>query len=163
MDKGRPADAAIQTVVDRRSDTEVVVTRHFDAPARVVWAAWTKAEVMRRWWIPQSTGMTLMSCAMDVRVGGSYRLVIRHPAVAEPMAFFGTYVEVVPDARLVWTNEESAAGAVTTVTLTEVNGKTRLVLHEVYPTKSALDENIGGMLPEQFKQLDGLLVAMDDG
>lgn len=156
MDKGKPAEAAT-TTVERTSDTEVVVTRSFDAPARLVFAAWTRAELMRRWWIPRSMGMTLMSCEMDVRVGGSYRFEIKHPDFEQPMAFFGRYVEVVQDARIVWTNEESEAGAVTTVSLTEVNGKTRLVLSEVYPTKEALDDNMGGMLPEQFEQLDDLL------
>jgi uncharacterized protein YndB with AHSA1/START domain len=162
MDKDKTTDAAAQTTVDRTSDTEVVVTRHFDAPARAVWAAWTKPELMRRWWIPKSMGMTLLSCEMDVRVGGSYRFEIKHPAVEHPMAFFGHYTEVVPNARLVWTNEESEAGAVTTVTLAEVNGRTRLVLHEVYPSKAALDENMGSIMPEQFVQLDGLLAAMGD-
>ena len=157
MEQGKPTDMAMQTVVDRQSDTDIVVTRSFDAPARLVYSAWTRPDLMRRWWIPRSMGMTLLSCEMDVRVGGGYRFEIKHPAAPHPMAFFGTYVEVVPDARLVWTNDESATGAVTTVTFTEVNGKTRLVMHERYPTKAALDENMGSIMPEQFVQLDVLL------
>jgi uncharacterized protein YndB with AHSA1/START domain len=160
MDKSNQAEAAAQTVVERSSDTKVVVTRSFDAPARLVFAAWTKPELMRRWWIPKSMGMSLVACEMDVRVGGSYRFEIKHPEFEQPMAFFGRYTEVVQDRKLVWTNEESEAGAVTTVTLDEVDGKTRLVLSEVYPTKEALDENMGGMLPEQFEQLDVVLETL---
>ena len=145
--------------MERLSDTEVAITRSFDAPARLVYAAWTRPELMRRWWIPKSMGMTLLTCEMDVRVGGSYRFEIKHPAAPHPMAFFGTYVEVVRDARLVWTNEESEEGAVTTVTFAEEGGKTRLVLHEAYRSKQALDDNMGGMLPEQFDRLDGLLAG----
>jgi uncharacterized protein YndB with AHSA1/START domain len=157
MDKMKPVEAALRTTFDRKSDTEIVVTRLFDAPARLVYAAWTRPELMRQWWIPKSKGMTLLACEMDVRVGGSYRFEIKHPAAPQPMAFFGRYVEVVPDARLAWTNEESESGAVTTVTFTEVNGKTQLVLQEVYPSKAALDENMGSIMPEQFDQLDEIL------
>lgn len=157
MDKMKPVEAALRTTFDRKSDTEIVVTRLFDAPARLVYAAWTRLELMRQWWIPKSTGMTLLACEMDVRVGGSYRFEIMHPAAPQPMTFFGRYVEVVQDARLAWTNEESESGAVTTVTFTEVNGKTQLVLQEVYPTKAALDENLGSIMPEQFDQLDEIL------
>jgi uncharacterized protein YndB with AHSA1/START domain len=157
MDNRKPIEAALQTTFDRKSDTEIVVTRMFDAPARLVFAAWTRPELMRLWWIPKSTGMTLLACEMDVRVGGRYRFEIRHPAAPQPMAFFGRYVEVVPDARLAWTNEETETGAVTTVTFAEVKGKTQLVLQEVYPSKAALDENMGSIMPEQFDQLDAIL------
>lgn len=157
MDKMKPVEAALQTTFDRRSDTEIAVTRMFNAPARLVFAAWTKPELMRRWWIPKSMGMTLLACEMDVRVGGGYRFEIKHPAAPQPMVFFGRYIEVAPDARLVWTNEESEAGAVTTVTFTEVDGRTRLVMSEVYPTKATLDENMGSIMPEQFDQLDAVL------
>ena len=151
------------TTVDRKSERELVVTRSFNGPAHIVFEAWTKPELMERWWAPKSTGMTLLSCAMDVRAGGRYRFEFGHPASEQPMAFFGKYIEVIPHARLVWTNEESDEGAVTTLTFEEKGGKTLLVLHERYPSKEALDASIEGMeggMPEQFEQLDELLVAL---
>jgi len=151
-----------ETKTLKRSDREVVSTRIFDAPAPLVFKAWTQAELFRRWWIPKSMGMTLLSCEMDVRVGGQYRLKIKHPAAPGPMDFFGTYREVVPNVRLVWTNEESPEGAVTTVTFEERGGKTHLVISELYPSKEAFDANAGaeGALPETFGQLDELLATL---
>lgn len=157
--EGRTA-AMNRTSVDRKSDQELVVTRTFDASPHIVFEAWSKPELFQRWWVPKSAGLSLLSCDMDVRTGGSYRLVFRHPASDQPMAFFGTYTEVAPNKRLVWTNEESDQGAVTTVTFEESAGKTLVTLHERYPTKAALDEAIAGSaegLPEQFAQLDELL------
>jgi uncharacterized protein YndB with AHSA1/START domain len=151
------------TIVQRKSDREVVVTRTFDCPARLVFEAWTKPELFRQWWVPKSMGMTLRSCEMDVRVGGGYRLVFGDDP-SNPMAFFGKYLEVTPNSRLVWTNEESGDdGSVTTVTLAEKGGKTLLVLQELYPTKEALDAAGTGAqdaLSETFGQLDELLVTL---
>ncbi len=79
------------------------------------------------------------------------------------MAFFGRYIEVTPYSRLVWTNDESDDGAVTTLTFEEKAGQTLLVLHERYPSKEALDRAIAGMedgMPESFAQLDELLVTL---
>jgi len=149
-----------RTVVERKADRELVVTRTFDAPVHIVFEAWSKPELFTRWWVPASAGMSLLSCDMDIRTGGSYRLVFRHPAFEQPMAFYGTYKEVTPHKRLVWTNEESDQGAVTTVTFEEIAGKTLVTLHELYPTEEARDEAIAGSaegLPEQFAQLDELL------
>lgn len=149
-----------RTVVERKSDFELVVTRTFDAPAHIVFEAWSNPGLFQRWWVPASAGLTLLSCDMDVRTGGSYRLVFRHPASDQPMAFFGTYKDVTPNERIVWTNEESDQGAVTTVTFEERAGKTLVTLHERYPTTAALEEALAGLaegLPEQFAQLDGLL------
>ncbi|MFT3988004.1 SRPBCC family protein [Aestuariivirga sp.] len=150
------------TKVERTSDREMTVTRRFNAPARIVFAAWSRPELFQRWWAPRSSGVPLLSCEMDVRTGGSYRLVFGRDA-AQSMAFFGRYIEVTPPARIVWTNEESAEGAVTTVTFTEQDGQTLLVLREAYPSKEALDLSIEGMeggMPEQFAQLDELLEAL---
>lgn len=149
-----------RTVVERKSDFELVVTRTFDAPAHIVFEAWSNPGLFQRWWVPASAGLTLLSCDMDVRTPGTYRLVFRHPASDQPMAFFGTYKDVTPNERIVWTNEESDQGAVTTVTFEERAGKTRVTLHERYPTTAALEEALAGSaegLPEQFAQLDGLL------
>jgi uncharacterized protein YndB with AHSA1/START domain len=151
-----------RTMVERKSDRELVVTRTFDAPARLVFEAWTKPELFKRWWAPKSTGMSLLSCEMDVRLGGGYRLEFGRDG-SRLMAFFGKYVEVTPPSRLVWTNEESDDGAVTTVTFEEKGGQTVLVLHELYPSKEALDASFEGMedgMPEQFEQLDELLLTL---
>jgi uncharacterized protein YndB with AHSA1/START domain len=148
-----------QTEVERTSDREVVVTRTFDAPARLVFEAWSRPELFRRWWIPASMGMTLYECEMDVRTGGSYRL-----SFGEGMDFFGTYVEVIPPTRIVWTNDEDGEdGSVTTVALTETDGVTRVVVTEVYPSKEALDAAGTGAaeaMYETFAQLDELLVEL---
>ncbi|MEO8523207.1 MAG: SRPBCC family protein [Caldimonas sp.] len=151
-----------RTTSERKSEREMVVTRTFDAPARLVFEAWTTPELFKQWWVPKSSGATLLSCEQDVRVGGGYRLEFANPTAATPMAFFGKYLEVVPNARLVWTNDESDDGAVTTVTFEEKDGKTLLVMRELYPTKQALDSAIEGMgeaMPETFEQLDEFLVA----
>jgi uncharacterized protein YndB with AHSA1/START domain len=149
--------------VQKKSEREVVVTRTFDAPARLVFEAWSRPELFRKWWVPRSMGMTLRSCQMDVRTGGKYRLEFGDDP-ASPMAFFGTYVEVVPGKRIVWTNEESGdAGSVTTVTLEERDGRTLLVLSELYPSKEALDAAGTGAqdaMTETFGQLDELLAGL---
>jgi uncharacterized protein YndB with AHSA1/START domain len=151
--------------VQKKSEREVVVTRTFDAPARLVFEAWSKPELFKKWWVPRSMGMTLRSCEMDMRTGGTYRLVFGDDP-ANPMAFFGKYLEVVPNMRIVWTNEESGdAGSVTTVTLEERGGKTLLVLSELYPTKEALDAAGTGAqdaMHETFGQLDELLAELSE-
>ena len=159
--KGSPA-ATNRTAVERKSDRELLVTRTFDAPAHIVFEAWSKPELFQRWWIPKSAGMSLVSCDMDIRTGGAYRLVFSHPAFDQPMAFFGTYREVTPHKRIVWANEESDEGAVTTVTFEENDGKTLVTFHELYPTTAALEDALAGSaegLPEQFAQLDELLAG----
>lgn len=154
--------AVNRTVVERKSDRELVVTRTFNAPAHIVFEAWSNPELFKLWWVPKSVGMSLLSCEMDVRIGGTYRFVFRHPSFDQPMAFFGTYREVTPNKRIVWTNEESDEGAVTTVTFEEKAGKTLVTFHELYPTTAALEEALAGSaegLPEQFAQLDELLAG----
>ena len=154
-----PTPMKNRTTVERKSERELVVTRTFNGPARIVFEAWTKPELFRRWWAPKSMGMSLLSCEMDVRVGGKYRLEFEPDA----MAFFGTYLEVTPHSRLVWTNEEGGEGGpVTTVTFEEKGGKTLLVLHEIHPSKEAVDEAIGfgEGLRETFEELDELLATL---
>ena len=150
------------TTVERKSEREVVITRTFNAPAHLVFEAWTKPEHMRRWWVPKSSGLTLLSCEMDVRAGGTYRFVFRHPAAPEGMAFFGRYVEVSPHSRLVWTNEEGGdAGQISTMTLEDRGDTTRMVLHELYPSGEACDAGAGAYdaMPESFDQLAELLAG----
>jgi uncharacterized protein YndB with AHSA1/START domain len=153
-----------RTTVERQSEREIVLKRTFNGPARIVFEAWTKPELIKRWWVPKSAGMSLLSCEADVRVGGKYRFVFAIGA-SEPMAFYGRYLEVIPNSRLVWTNEEGGdGGAITTVTFEENGGKTLLAMHELHPSKEALDSSCAsgaeaGTL-EAFNQLDELLVAL---
>jgi uncharacterized protein YndB with AHSA1/START domain len=162
MDAGRESEATPTknpTGVERKSELELVVTRTVNAPARLVFEAWTKAELFRRWWVPKSYGLTLLSCEMDVRVGGQYRLVFPHEG--STMEFFGTYLEVTPHSRLVWTNEEGDNGeTITTVTFDENEGKTLLVLHDRYPSKEALESGSTGAMPEALDQLEELLAGL---
>ena len=149
------------TVVERKSERELVVRRTVDAPARLVFEAWTKADLFRRWWVPKSYGLNLLSCEMDVRVGGQYRLAFAHGD--STMEFFGTYVDVTPHSRLVWTNEEGEGGPVTTVTFEDRGGTTFLVMRELHPSKEALDAAGTGAADatvETFAQLDELLIAL---
>ena len=153
-----------RTTVERKSDRELVVTRTFKAPARRVFEAWTTPELLRQWWIPKSFGLSFLSCEIDARTGGTYRFVFRHPSSDQPMAFFGRYIEVIPDTRLVWTNEEGGdTGAVTTVTLEQRGDETLFVLHDLYPSKEALDEAIASGstsgFSETFGQLDAILAG----
>ncbi len=152
------ATATNETIVSRPSDREVVVTRTFDAPARIVFEAWSNPELFRKWWVPKSMGMTLHDCEMDVRTGGKYRLNF-----GEGMDFYGKYLDVTPPERIVWTNEEADENSsVTTVTFEELDGHTRVVVSELYPSKEALDEAGGAeeALPETFAQLDELLATL---
>jgi uncharacterized protein YndB with AHSA1/START domain len=164
--ESEPTSMKNATTVERKSERELVVTRTFNGPARIVFEAWTKPELFKQWWVPKSMGMSLLSCEMDVRVGGTYRLVFDHDG-SEPMAFFGRYIEVTPHSRLVWTNDEGGdSGPVTTVTFEEKGGKTLLVMHELYPSKEALDAAGTGAadaMGETFQQLDELLVALRAG
>jgi uncharacterized protein YndB with AHSA1/START domain len=156
--------AAYETTAGRPTDRELVVTRTFDGPARLVFAAWTRPEYMMRWWVPKSLNTTLISCETDVRVGGGYKLVFGVPGSDQPMAFFGKYLEVDPPNRLVWTNEEGDNGAVSTLTLEEKHGLTLLTLRDLYPSKEALDDAIASGstagYDEQFIQLDAILPTL---
>jgi len=163
--ESKPGPEKNRTTVERASDREMVVTRTINGPARIVFEAFTKAELFQRWWVPKSLGMTLLSCELDARVGGTYRLEfdVGRP---EPVAFFGTYVEVQPNSRLAWTNEEGGeAGPVTTVTFEERDGTTLVIVRETHPSKEALDAAGTGAVDgmgEQFEQLDELLVALGE-
>ncbi|MEO6104416.1 MAG: SRPBCC family protein [Pseudoxanthomonas sp.] len=150
------------TTVERKSERELVVTRTVNGPARLVFEAWAKPELFVKWWVPKSSCVTLLSWEMDIRTGGTYRLMLAHPSAPQPMAFFGRYLEVTPPSRLVWTNDESADGAVTTVTFEELGAQTLVVLSDLYPSKEALDAamasgSTSGFV-EQFEQLDDYLV-----
>ena len=156
------------THVERTSDREFVVTRTFNAPAGLVFDAWTRPELIMRWWAPESFGITFISCEADVRTGGSYRFVFGHPASEQPAEFFGRYLEVMPGARLVWTNDEAGeAGSITTVTFEARGEATLVVVHELYPTKEALDEAVASGstmgFVEMFEQLDLVLAGLEAG
>ena len=160
-----PAPMKGRTTTERTSDRELVVTRTFNAPARILFDAWAKPELFKRWWVPKSMGISLLSCEMDVRVGGTYRFVFGNDGQTL-MEVFGRYIEVTPYSRLVWTNDEGEeGGAVTTVTFEEKDGQTLLVKHDLYPSKQALDDELASGaadgLPEQLEQLDELLLTLD--
>ena len=155
------------TTAERKSERELIVTRTFNGAARLVYEAWTRPELLQRWWVPKSCGIAFISCETDARTGGTYRFVFGHPSSERPMEFFGKYVEVTPLSRLVWTNDEGGeGGAVTTVTFEERGGDTVVVLCDLYPSKEALDEAIASGstsgFGEAFEQLD-LLLATPDG
>lgn len=150
------------TSVERRSDRELVVRRIIKGPARLVFEAWTKPELFKRWWVPTSFGVTLISYEADVRTGGTYCLVMGHPSSEQPMSFFGKYLDVTPPSRVVWTNDEGDdEGAVTTVTFEERDGETLVVVTDVYPSKAAMDEAIASGSTsgwgEQLRQLEALV------
>jgi uncharacterized protein YndB with AHSA1/START domain len=154
-----------RTTVERTSERETVVTRTFNGPARIVFEAWTKPELLKRWWAPKSLGISFLSCEADVRAGGTYRFAFGHAASESPMAFFGRYIEVIPPSRLVWTNDEGGEGGpVTTVTFEERDGETLVVMRDLYPSKEALDNAIASgsaaEMGESFTQLDELLVRL---
>lgn len=159
MDTEAMGEAVVgRTTVERRSDREVVVTRWFDAPAHLVFEAWSDPELFRRWWIPKSMGMTLHDCEMDVRTGGTYRL-----SFGDGMDFFGRYLEVTRPSLIVWTNDETGPnGSVTTVTFEEIDGRTLLVMSEVYASKEAFEADGGAAdaTHETFDQLAELLATM---
>ncbi|ANK77008.1 ATPase (plasmid) [Ensifer adhaerens] len=156
----KAAGAQNRTSVERKGDRELVVTRTFNAPPSMVYRAWSQPELFQRWWVPKSApGVSLVSCQMDVRTGGRYRLEFGAGG-SDTMAFYGKYLEVVPNERIVWTNDEGEEGAITTVTFKDEGGTTLLTFHEVYPSKEALEEALqsgAAALPEQLDQLDELL------
>ncbi len=153
-----------RTFVERKGDRELVVTRIFDAPPATVYQAWSEPELFKRWWMPKSiAGVSLIGCEMEVRTGGKYRLEFSTGG-HDTMVFYGKYLDVVPNQRIVWTNDEGEEGAITTVTFAKRGGKTLLTFHEIYPTAEALEEALQGSaagLPEQLDQLEDLISGTD--
>jgi uncharacterized protein YndB with AHSA1/START domain len=158
-----PHETGAGATIDRPSDREVVVTRTIKGPARVVFTAWTQAELFRQWWVPRSFPVTLLSCEIDARVGGRYRL--EFGAEGSSAEFFGRYLEVTPPSRLVWTNEEGGGETITTATFEDVAGGTRVVVHDLYPSKEACEEGSGSSeaMPEVLDQLEQLVASLDWG
>jgi uncharacterized protein YndB with AHSA1/START domain len=150
-----------QTKVERTSEREIVVTRIINGPPRLVFEAWTKPELFERWWVPKSFPISLLSCEMDVRSGGGYRLVFGYEG--QTNEFFGKYLDVTPCSRLVWTNDEGGedANSVTTVLFEERDGKTLLTMRDVHPSKEALEASGStDAAPESWDQLDALIVEL---
>lgn len=149
------------SAVERPSDLELVVTRIVRGPMQLVYRAWTTTELFERWWVPRSFPVSLRSCELDVRVGGGYRLVFGDED--QTMAFYGRYLEVTPEALLVWTNDEDAGGPVTTVTFEAMGDQTRVVVQDRYPSKAGLDAAIASgstaisAMPESLTQLEELV------
>lgn len=154
-----------RATVERSSERELVVRRMINGPARLVFEAWTKPELFKRWWVPKGAPISLLSCELDVRVGGTYRLVFGIDGSDQQMEFFGRYLDVTPNARIVWTNDEGdEGGAITTVTFEEQGDQTLVVVHDLYPSKDALDAAIASGstegMPEQLEQLDELAASL---
>lgn len=161
----KPTPANRRATAERTSDREIVVTRTIRGPARLVFQAWTRPELFQRWWVPEGAPISLLSCELDVRVGGRYKLVFGVHGTDQQMAFFGRYLEVVPPTRIVWTNEESdEGGAISTVTFEEKDGQTLVIVHDLYPSKEALDDAIASGstegMPAQLDQLDALIASL---
>jgi uncharacterized protein YndB with AHSA1/START domain len=159
-----------RTSMELPSDEEILITRTFRAPARIVFEAWTKPEHVTRWWAPKSRGVTLVQCEADLRSGGAYRYVLAR-GTEPPFAFHGTYVEISPPTRLVYTQRfEPSPGvvlpeeAVITVTFEELNGSTTLVARERYPSKEVrdgvLESGMEGGMREAMDQLDALVASL---
>lgn len=152
------------TTAERKSERELVISRTISGPARIVFEVWTKADLFKQWWVPKSAPIKLISCEMDIRTGGRYRLEF-DVGGGQTMAFFGKYLEVVPPSRLVWSNDEGGEDAayITTVTFEEKDGKTLVVLTELHPTKEALDTAMAGGACEgtleSFEQLEEFVTA----
>lgn len=152
-----------RTSLERISDRELVIARTFNGPARIVFDAWTRPEMVRRWWAPQSLGASIVSCDADVRVGGHYRYVLK-PGKGEPIAFSGTYTEITPHTRLVYSSyfepdgrprSSDADPVVVTVTFVEHDGTTRMTARELYPSREVLDGAIASGMER------GVHVTMD--
>ena len=157
---GQPQQAENPTTVERKSEREIVVTRTFDRPAQAVFEAWTRPDLFKLWWAPKSMGAVLSACEIDARTGGGYRMTFGGDG-SEPAIFFGKYLEVTPPSRLVWTNDESDDGPVTTVSFEDQGGRTLLALSELYRSAESVPETAGTqtMMSEQFAQLDELLAS----
>ena len=154
-----------RATVERRSERELVVSRTIDGRAHLVFQAWTRPELFKRWWVPKSAPIVLLSCELDVRVGGRYRLVFGMHGSDQQMEFFGRYLEVTPNERIVWTNDEGdEPGAISTVTFEEKDGRTLVVVHDLYPSAEALEAAIASGstegMPEQLADLDTLVVSL---
>lgn len=156
-----------ETIVERTSDRELVVTRTFDAPAQIVFDAWTKPDLLKQWWAPKSFGVSLFECEQDLRVGGAYRFAFgRDPT--SPEVFTGRYLEVDPPARLVFTQiyERMAhvGEAVVTAIFDESQGRTRLTLRQVFPSREALEGALASGMERGMRitldQLDELVASM---
>ncbi|HEX7086711.1 MAG TPA: SRPBCC family protein [Vicinamibacterales bacterium] len=165
---GEPGVRKYETTVERQSDRELVVTRTVNAPPRIVFEAWTRPELLQRWWAPKSLGVSFVSCEADFRTGGTYRFVFSHPCSEQPMEFFGRFIEVTPPSRIVWTNDEAGdAASVTTVTFEDRGAETLIVMRDRYPSKEALDAAIESGATsgcsEQFEQLDEVLLTLGTG
>jgi uncharacterized protein YndB with AHSA1/START domain len=126
--------------VSTPSGCEIRMTRLFDAPRDLVFEAMSKPEHIKRWWGCLGEGYSVPVCEVDLRVGGAWRFVNRHPK--GEAAFHGVYREIDPPERVVFTEifeEFPDAESVVTAVLTEENGKTRLTATVRYPSLEVRD------------------------
>jgi uncharacterized protein YndB with AHSA1/START domain len=156
-----------ETIVEQPSDRELVVRRTFNGPAHIVFEAWTRPELLKRWWAPKSFGVSLFECEQDLRVGGTYRYAFgRDPK--NPEVFSGRYVEVKPPSRLVFSQlyerMREAGEVVVTATFEEDQGRTLLTLHQLFPSKEALEGALASGMERGMRitldQLEELIAAL---
>ena len=135
-----PAANAATFTVTTPSDREIRMTRLFDAPRHLVFEAMSKPEHIKRWWGNLGDGYSVPVCEVDLRPGGRWRFVNRHPK--GDAAFHGVYREVAPPDRMVFTEIYEPfpdAESVVTAVFTEENGKTRLTATVLYPSQDVRD------------------------
>jgi uncharacterized protein YndB with AHSA1/START domain len=156
-----------ETIVERTSDRELTVRRMFNAPAHIVFDAWTRPELLKRWWAPKSFGVSLFACESDLRAGGTYRYAFgRDPG--NPEVFSGRYIEVSPPSRLVLTQlyerMRDAGEAVVTATFEEHEGQTLLTLHQLFPSRVTLESALASGMERGMRltldQLDELVAEL---
>jgi len=159
---------ANQTAMELTSDLEIVITRTFNGPPRIVFEAWTRPELVRRWWAPKALGVSVVSIDADVRVGGRYRYVLQRGDGGGEVAFSGTYREVAPPSRLVYTQafEPYPDEVIITITLTERDGQTDFVSHELWPSKEIRDMAMSTGMEKGMRmtmdQLDELVASLSE-
>lgn len=141
-----------ELVVTTPSEREIAMTREFDAPQDLVFEAHTSCEHMSRWWRPRK--YEVVSCEIDFRVGGKWRIVHRGPD-GKDYGFHGEYREIVPPERIVWTFEfEGYPGAVSveTLTLVEADGRTTLKGLSLHDSVEARDGMLNSGMEEGAKE-----------
>jgi uncharacterized protein YndB with AHSA1/START domain len=128
-----------------REKREAVITRVYDVPARFLFEAWSKPEHVREWFGPKGWPITL--CEIDFRVGGRFRFAMTGESGEQNTPFGGTYLEIVPNRKIVYDNAfelPDAEKMVVTVSFNEKDGKTTLTLHTLFASAAMYDEHVGG-------------------
>ena len=150
------------SAADTMTDRDVVVTRTIDAPARIVFEAWSKPEHIKRWFGPAPYPVTMAE--MDFRVGGRYRFAMTDPKGRQMTPFGGEYLEIIPNEKIVFTDAFELPGAeemVMTVTFDEQDGKTTVTVRTTFANLAQKATHVGAGMVEglslALEQLDTLV------